>query len=233
MPSPNAAVHAFTATATLRVRDDIVHQLHLRSPRVFVGDFFRPNLVYRARRLDNGINQVCSVIERFRGKAGIVYCITRSSVDETSNLLNELGFRSVPYHAGLTDDVRAANQNAFLSGNVDAIVATIAFGMGIDKSHVPFVVHLGMPRSLENYQQESGRAGRDGQQAECWLLYTPKDLQTWHRVIQHSDAAARIAAVESLELIYSFAASVRCRHQYLCNHFGQTFEPPCGACDIC
>ena len=169
---PDVAVHAYTATATDQVRRDIVGQLGLRDPKVLIGDFHRPNLKYHVARRERGLGQICQVIDRFRGQSGIVYCITRAEVDRTAALLCELGYSAIPYHAGLSDEDRIRNQEAFLAERVDTIVATIAFGMGIDKSNVRYVIHSGMPKSLENYQQESGRAGRDGVEADCWLLYS-------------------------------------------------------------
>jgi ATP-dependent DNA helicase RecQ len=231
---PDAAVHAYTATATDRVRSDIAEQLGLRQPTLLVGDFHRPNLHYHVAHRERGLNQVCSVLDRFRGQSGIVYCITRADVEKTCNLLREMGYSVQPYHAGMTDEDRTLNQDAFLTEQADVIVATIAFGMGIDKSNVRCVIHFGMPKSLENYQQESGRAGRDGVEAECWLLHSGGDLMTWKRVIQDGQGQARDTAEASLQRINSYCTSVTCRHASLVEHFGQTWNHgACGACDVC
>ena len=231
---PNAAVHAYTATATENVRRDIVQQLGLHEPEVVVGDFHRPNLQYHVARRERGLGQICQVIDRFRGQSGIVYCITRAEVDKTTAVLREMGYAALPYHAGLSDEERVANQEAFLTERADTIVATIAFGMGIDKSNVRYVVHAGMPKSLENYQQESGRAGRDGVEAECWLLYSGRDLMTWKRMLDSVPNEARPAANSALERMNSYATAVSCRHAALVEHFGQEWNRgKCGACDVC
>jgi ATP-dependent DNA helicase RecQ len=231
---PETAIHAYTATATEQVRDDIAEQLGLRDTQVLVGDFRRPNLSYHVARREGGLNQVCSVLDRFRGHSGIVYCIKRADVEKTSALLNELGYKALPYHAGMSDDDRTRNQDAFLTEKVDTIVATIAFGMGIDKSNVRYVVHAGMPKSLEHYQQESGRAGRDGQPAECWLFYSAADLMAWKWILQELHDGPRAVAVAALERIYTYCTSVSCRHASLIGHFGQAWnDGPCDACDVC
>jgi ATP-dependent DNA helicase RecQ len=231
---PGVAIHGYTATATAEVRGDIVRQLGLRDAEVLVGDFRRPNLQYHVARRERGLNQLCGVLDRYRGQSGIVYCITRAEVDKTAALLTEMGYSALPYHAGMTDDDRSRNQDAFLTEQVDTIVATIAFGMGIDKSNVRCVIHAGMPKSLENYQQESGRAGRDGEPAECWLLYSAGDLMTWKRVISSNHHEAHATAEAALERIYHYATSVTCRHAGLIEHFGQPWDAgPCGACDVC
>jgi ATP-dependent DNA helicase RecQ len=231
---PDIALHAYTATATERVRGDIVRQLGLRDPAVLVGDFRRINLQYHVARRERGLGQLCSVIDRFRGQSGIVYCITRAEVDRTAAALQELGYSALPYHAGMSDEERIRNQEAFLTEQADTIVATIAFGMGIDKSNVRYVVHAGMPKSLENYQQESGRAGRDGVEAECWLRYSGRDVMTWKRLIESVPDEARAAAETALEKINSYATSVTCRHASLIEHFGQKWDDgPCNACDVC
>src|SRR2546425_828094 len=159
---PALAVHAYTATATPPVRDDIVAELRLRDPLVLVGSFDRPNLVYRVRPRTDRLAQVAAAINRHRDQAGIVYCIRRSEVDELTAALTRRGFRALRYHAGLMDEERRANQEAFVNERADIVVATVAFGMGIDRSNVRYVIHTGMPKSLEHYQQEAGRAGRDG-----------------------------------------------------------------------
>ena len=231
---PDAAIHAYTATATVQVRRDIAEQLGLRDAAVLVGDFRRPNLQYHVVRRQRGLQQICSVIDRFRGQSGIVYCITRAEVDKTCAVLREMGYSALPYHAGMTDDDRKRNQEAFLTEQADTIVATIAFGMGIDKSNVRYVVHAGMPKSIENYQQESGRAGRDGVEAECWLLYSGGDLMKWKRVLENNNSETRAAADAALEKIYAYATSITCRHASLIEHFGQSWtHGPCNACDVC
>ena len=230
---PDASVHAYTATATERVRRDIVDQLGLDDPEILVGEFDRPNLLYRVRRRGDLQAEIRRLLERHPGEAGIVYAISRREVDSLAAKLAERGHAAVPYHAGLDDDVRHANQEAFLSERAEIVVATVAFGMGIDRPDVRFVAHTGVPRSLEHYQQEAGRAGRDGLAAECLLLYSAGDFVTWRRLLesegQFDDNARRL-----LSGIGAYARAMRCRHRILAEYFGQSYErPSCGACDWC
>ena len=227
------ALHAYTATATEEVRQDISRQLGQEDPTMLVGSFDRPNLNYRVKRRAGGIRQIVDIVEKHSKESGIIYCISRKEVEQTSAELNDMGYQTAPYHAGLPDKDRQKNQEAFLQERIDIIVATVAFGMGIDKSNVRFVLHAGMPKSLEAYQQESGRAGRDGLEADCCLLFSGRDLHTWKHLMSESQEANQ-GALKSLFAIDRFCKSVTCRHRALVEHFGQSFErDDCGACDIC
>lgn len=229
------SVHGYTATATEQVRADIVEQLGLQDVQILVGPFDRPNLQYRVERRTDPIGQIQRILDRHRGESGIIYCISRRNVESTSEALNRLGHRSLPYHAGLADADRRRSQDAFIDEEINIIVATVAFGMGIDKSNVRFVIHAEMPRSLENYQQESGRAGRDGLEADCVLLYAANDVDTWEYLMQDvQDPAVRQAGQKALTAMKQYCVSTRCRHRQLVEHFGQTLElNNCGACDFC
>ncbi len=232
---PNAAVHGYTATATEQVRADIAEQLGIADAEILVGSFDRPNLQYRVERRTDPTGQLQRILQRHKGESGIVYCISRKNVDSTSHSLNRIGFKTLPYHAGMSDEDRRKNQDAFIDEDVNIIVATVAFGMGIDKSNVRFVIHAEMPQSLENYQQESGRAGRDGLEAECCLLYAARDVDTWEFLMKDTeDPALRQAGQRAVSAMQQYCVSTRCRHRQLVEHFGQTLENDnCGACDFC
>jgi ATP-dependent DNA helicase RecQ len=237
---PTAAVHAYTATATERVRRDIIEQLGLRSPHVLVGNFDRPNLMFRVLpRLDLRA-QVREVIDRHRGAAGIVYCLRRKDVDEMTAFLTSAKYRAVPYHAGMTADDRRKTQDAFAAEEADVVVATVAFGMGIDRSNVRFVIHAAMPKTIDHYQQETGRAGRDGLRSECVLLYSGADFLSLKAIIEKSGEEANAApeyvaaSVKQLDEMAKYCRGAVCRHKALVNHFGQDYDAPnCGACDLC
>jgi ATP-dependent DNA helicase RecQ len=240
---PGSAIHAYTATATERVRQDIVTQLNLREPVVLVGDFDRPNLTFRVVARDKDlVRQVCDVLGRHRGEAGIIYCIRRKDVDALAGELRGRGVRALPYHAGMDPESRHAAQEAFAAETCDVIVATVAFGMGIDRSNLRFVLHTGMPKSVEHYQQEAGRAGRDGLEAECVLLSSTADFLTWKRLIERSAAEALEPvdpsfvpeAIRHLEDMLRYTRTTTCRHKALVEYFGQPFpKENCNACDLC
>jgi len=230
---PGVSLHAFTATATARVRRDIAEQLGLRNAVELVGSFDRANLTYRVLARSGFKQQLSEVLARHRGEAGIVYCTSRREVDTLADWLTSQGVRARPYHAGLDDEERHRNQDAFLNEEIDVVVATVAFGMGIDRSDVRFVVHAGAPRSLEHYQQESGRAGRDGLDAECVLAYSGGDFLKW-RMMLESSGELTDATRATLRDMERYATGVRCRHRHLVEYFGERYSKDrCGACDVC
>jgi ATP-dependent DNA helicase RecQ len=236
---PGASVHAFTATATEKVRRDICNQLGLVDPEILVGYFDRPNLTYRVWPRQQLERQVLEVLDRHKDEAGIIYAMTRKQVDELAAKLQQRGVRAVAYHAGLSQADRQAAQEAFAKEEIDVVVATIAFGMGIDRSNVRFVLHAALPKSLEHYQQETGRAGRDGLEAECVLLYSGGDVIRMKGIIEKSaeeahDRSFLPGVMRHLEEMDRFARGAVCRHKQLVNYFGQEYtRPNCGACDLC
>jgi len=230
---PDVGFHAFTATATARVREDIATELGLIDPLEIVGGFDRPNLVYRVLPRATLKRQLADVLARHRREAGIIYCTSRREVDALAAWLVTTGISARPYHAGLPDAERARNQDAFLEERADVIVATVAFGMGIDRSDVRFVVHVGAPRSVEHYQQESGRAGRDGLEAECVLISSGADFLKW-RVMLERNSEWTDASTTLLRDMERYATSVGCRHRHLSEYFGDRYAAAsCGACDVC
>jgi ATP-dependent DNA helicase RecQ len=230
---PRVSMHAFTATATARVRRDIVSQLGLKDPLELVGSFDRPNLVYRVLPRANLKRQITDVLARHPRQSGIIYCLSRREVDDIAAWLRDEGHRALPYHAGLADDERHRHQDAFLNEEVDIVVATVAFGMGIDRSDVRFVIHAGAPQSLEHYQQESGRAGRDGLEAECVLFTSAADFLKWRVMLERNGELTdeRRSLMRDME---RYAARVGCRHQHIVRYFGETYgRERCDACDYC
>lgn len=219
---PHASIHAYTATATARVRTDIAEQLRLQDPTILVGTFDRPNLAYRIIPRVDAPAQVLEVLRRHPNQAAIVYCMTRKESEALAYALQTQGVRVAFYHAGMEADGRRRTQDAFAAEEIDVVVATVAFGMGIDRSDVRCVIHASMPKSIEHYQQETGRAGRDGLPAECVLLYSAADFLRWESLMEKSasevDATVEImaAARELLGHMRRMCTSVRCRHRQSC-----------------
>jgi ATP-dependent DNA helicase RecQ len=237
---PDVPMLAFTATATVRVRTDIVAQLGLRHPSIHVSSFNRPNLFYRVRAKSK--QTYTELLAQVRGGgAGIIYCLSRRRVDELAQQLQNDGVRVKPYHAGLDAIVRRDNQEAFIRDDAQVIVATIAFGMGINKPDVRWVAHYDLPKTLEGYYQESGRAGRDGDAARCTLYFGAADIRTAEFLIQQKvDPASgeplaeeQRVARQQLRQVLNYAESAECRRAIQLRYFGESFAAPCGACDNC
>ena len=231
---PHAVCIGLTATATPRVRDDIASSLGIADAARFVASFDRPNLLLRVKDRERPIAQLMDLIGRHEGRSGIIYCSTRNRTETIARSLRERGLRAMPYHAGLDEKVRRRTQEQFVRDDIDIVVATVAFGMGIDKPDVRFVAHHDLPRSLESYYQEIGRGGRDGLDAECLLLFGRKDLSTIEYFIQQKpDAEQRVARLQ-LSRMLAFAESTICRRRPLLDYFGETADGEgCGQCDIC
>jgi ATP-dependent DNA helicase RecQ len=252
---PNVPMMALTATATERVRQDIVQQLHLREPACYVASFNRPNLTYRVSGKSGAYEQVLAFVRERGNESGIVYCQSRKTAENLASRLNADGVRSAPYHAGMEPTERSRNQEAFLRDEVRVVCATIAFGMGINKPNVRFVIHFDLPKNIEGYYQETGRAGRDGLPSECLLLFSPGDRVKYGRFIDEmANPKEREVARAQLEQMIHYAECATCRRAFLLNYFGEKFvaqasrlpipenpkaagETPallnCGGCDNC
>ncbi len=232
---PNVPRIALTATADERTRDDIAHNLQLQSPDIFIDGFDRSNIHYRVALKDSPKKQLLEFLQQRKDEAGIVYCLSRRAVDATATLLADNGYDALPYHAGLDAAVRARHQERFLREDGVIVVATIAFGMGIDKPDVRFVAHMDLPKSIEAYYQETGRAGRDGAPAQAWMVYGLQDVVRMSQMLSESqaDEAHKRIENEKLNALLGWCEVTACRRAALLNYFGDTLQTPCSGCDVC